>query len=404
MSSDWTETQFKDLLAEPVRNGLYKPKQFHGDGVKIINMGELFAYPRLGAVEMRRLQVTNDELERFLVVPGDLLFARRSVVAEGAGKCALVTKTPEPTVFESSLIRARPDPAKAVSEYLYYFFSSSSGHRSLQSILRQVAVSGITGSDLGKLPVPLPKLDEQRRIVGVLTAFDHKIESNRSAEERLQKLGHAWFRRAAYGQPTGRMGDNVERVQSRVGDATVAVLSAVSSGELRESADVFSKRVHSADVSRYLLVPQWAFAYNPSRANIGSIGLNHRQILGAVSPAYVVAQASSETAWWLAESLRTSTVREQIERLSSGSVRQTLSFEDFASIELPAPRDQALTSFNATYVAIRQSLEALEHESETLVRLRNALLPKLISGQIRVPESYEADDLLGTAAELAPAK
>ena len=102
--------RFSDVLALPVRNGLYKRKEFHGRGTKIVNMGELFGNPRLADIDMRRLDVTEAELQRHNVMAGDLLFARRSLVADGAGRCSLVTNVSEPTVFESSIIRARPDP------------------------------------------------------------------------------------------------------------------------------------------------------------------------------------------------------------------------------------------------------------------------------------------------------
>ena len=41
ISNDGTMVPFAQLLAEPVRNGIYKKKEFHGSGVKIVNMGEL---------------------------------------------------------------------------------------------------------------------------------------------------------------------------------------------------------------------------------------------------------------------------------------------------------------------------------------------------------------------------
>ena len=59
------ETPFSQLLAEPVRNGVYKKKEFHGRGVKIVNMGELFANPRLRDVDMRRVELSESERQRF---------------------------------------------------------------------------------------------------------------------------------------------------------------------------------------------------------------------------------------------------------------------------------------------------------------------------------------------------
>jgi len=150
LPSSWRVVEFGEVLKGGTRNGIYKSKAFHGRGTKIVNMGELFAHPRLRAVEMRRVELTNVELSRSDIQPGDLLFARRSLVAEGAGKCSIVLETDEPTTFESSIIRARPDPKQASSLFLYYLFGSPFGVYSLGSILRHVAVAGITGSDLDR--------------------------------------------------------------------------------------------------------------------------------------------------------------------------------------------------------------------------------------------------------------
>jgi len=113
MPSEWPWVPFERLLVEPVRNGIYKPKDFHGRGAKIVNMGELFAHPRLRSVPMKRVELSDSERQRFALSKGDLLFARRSLVAEGAGKCSVVLDVDEPTTFESSIIRARPDRKKA---------------------------------------------------------------------------------------------------------------------------------------------------------------------------------------------------------------------------------------------------------------------------------------------------
>jgi type I restriction enzyme S subunit len=84
--------RFRELLLEPVRNGIYKTKEFHGKGCKIVNMGELFAHPRMFDVPMKRVQLTEKEVEKSTLKEGDLIFARRSLVASGAGKCSIIKK------------------------------------------------------------------------------------------------------------------------------------------------------------------------------------------------------------------------------------------------------------------------------------------------------------------------
>ena len=134
MKDGWSETPFSSVLSSPVRNGIYKTKEFHGSGVKIVNMGELFANPRLGAIPMRRVNLSKSEQRRFSVQAGDLIFARRSLVAEGAGRCCVILETDELTAFESSIIRARPDPTISDSLFLYYYFNSPQGLHSLDTI------------------------------------------------------------------------------------------------------------------------------------------------------------------------------------------------------------------------------------------------------------------------------
>lgn len=195
--SDWKEKRFGDLLTEPVRNGVYKPKEFHGSGVNVVNMGELFAHPRLRSVAMNRLQLSEKEKEKALLQNGDLIFARRSLTAEGAGKCSLVYDLTEETTFESSIIRARPDESKASSSFLYYYFNSPYGKYLLGTILRQVAVAGITGSDLVELEMRIPTVDEQGAIAEVLSSLDDKIDllhhQNKTLESLAQTLFRQWF-------------------------------------------------------------------------------------------------------------------------------------------------------------------------------------------------------------------
>ena len=194
LRGQWRQVQFAQLLSEPVRNGVYKRKEFHGRGVKVVNMGELFANPRLRDVEMRRIVMSESEQHRFGVQAGDLLFARRSLVAEGAGKCSVVLDTNELTVFESSIIRARPDPTKSNHLFLYYYFNSPLGLHALDTIRRQVAVAGITGTDLAQLSLKVPPLPEQRAIARVLGALDDKIELNRRMNETLEEMARALFK------------------------------------------------------------------------------------------------------------------------------------------------------------------------------------------------------------------
>jgi type I restriction enzyme S subunit len=213
MSSEWSSVEFQELFLVPLRNGLTRPKAVRGGGVKMINMGELFANEGIGNLSMDRVPVTDKELSVNAVYPGNLLFARQSLVLAGAGKCSLFIGDKEPVVFESHLIRCRLDPAKADGGFYSYYFRSTSGRAKVQSIVEQVSAAGIRGSDLANLEVAHPPLSTQKAIAHILGILDDKIELNRKTNETLEAMAKAlfksWFvdfdpvRAKAVGRPTG---------------------------------------------------------------------------------------------------------------------------------------------------------------------------------------------------------
>lgn len=194
-SLPWELVPFESLLLEPLRNGIYKKKEFHGRGCKIVNMGELFSYPRFNSsIDMNRVELTEKEKNKSLLLSGDLIFARRSLTAEGAGKCSLIRYVNEDTTFESSIIRARLEPKKADPEFYYYLFNSPVGKWLLGTILRQTAVSGITGGDLAKLVVPKPSLAIQKIIAQHCRSLDDKTELNNQINQTLEQMAQTLFK------------------------------------------------------------------------------------------------------------------------------------------------------------------------------------------------------------------
>jgi type I restriction enzyme S subunit len=142
MAGEWCE--FSQLFAVPLRNGLTRPKAVRGTGVKMVNMGEIFAYDRIPDIHMDRVPLSEKEAETYLLQAGDLLFARQSLVLSGAGKCSAFLGASEPVTFESHLIRARLDSKLADPMFYYYFFTSPIGRNAIESIVEQVAARVLT--------------------------------------------------------------------------------------------------------------------------------------------------------------------------------------------------------------------------------------------------------------------
>jgi type I restriction enzyme S subunit len=428
----WGVVKFGDLLDGPTRNGVYKPKKFHGTGTKMINMGELFAFPRIEQPKMKRVQLSATELDRFAVQAGDLLFARRSLVAEGAGKCSLVLGEGEPRAFESSIIRARPDKEKAVPVFLYYLFSSTYGRYLMSSILRQVAVSGIASSDLVNLEVPLPPLNEQQAIASILGSLDDKIELNRRMNETLEALARALFKswfvdfdpvhaKMAGRQPVGMDDETAALFPDSLEDSTIGEIP--KGWRVGKMAEIASQRrvtlspetepeelfdhysipafdegrmpkVESGEQikSNKFVVPENAVLLsrlNPRilRCWLPQIGTSRRSVC---STEYIVAcpepPFTREFLFSLFTSLPFVGEFQNLVTGTSGS-HQRVKAEYWHSMDVLIPDAEIVDQFTTLARNLFLKTATNAQQNLTLAAIRDALLPKLLSGEVRVGEA-----------------
>lgn len=429
---EWPVRRFEQLLAGPVRNGIYKRKEFHGRGAKIVNMGEIFRHPRLRAAPMRRVELSAREASRSSVEIGDLLFARRSLVAEGAGKCSVVIDVDELTTFESSLIRARPDATLSDSLYLYYFFNSPSGLHRLDTIRRHVAVAGITGRDLAKLEFPVPTLSEQRAIGRILGALDDRIELNCRMNHTLEAMARAlfksWFvdfdpvRAKMEGRDTGlprgiavlfpdRLTDSelgqipegwvVSEIGAEVdavGGATPGTkepsywnggrhcwatpkdLSKLPSRSLlgthRKITDAGLRKISSGLLPRgtVLLSSRAPIGYLaitevPTAVNQGFIAMICQRLLPAL---YVLP--------WCHENIA------RIRDIAGGSTFAEISKKAFRPLPVVVPPNGVLRAYNDASRSLHDRIVSITKESLLLATLRDTLVPKLTSGELRTTD------------------
>ena len=417
---EWRETPFAQLLIDPVRNGIYKKKEHHGSGFKVVNMGELFAYPRLRAVPMKRVELSKSESARFSITVGDLLFARRSLVAEGAGKCCVVLNVDEPTTFESSIIRARPDSKKADYLYLYYFFNSALGLHQLDTIRRQVAVAGITGSDLAKLKIPVPPLPEQHAISHILGTLDDKIELNRRMNETLEAMARALFKSwfVDFDPVRAKMEDRDTGLPKHIADLFPDSLVDSELGEIPEGWEVkalgesfnltmgqsppgSTYNEHAEGLPFFQGRTDFGFRYPENRkfcsaptriaqpedtlvsvrAPVGDINMAWERCcvgrgVAAMRHKSGVISFSYYSAWMIQEALR--------EYEHTGTVFGAINKGQFEALRMIEPKPKVVDAFDSYTWPLDSKIRSNIAESRALATLKDVLLPKLMSGELRV--------------------
>lgn len=401
---------FRDLLGEPVRNGVYKPKEFHGSGVKLVNMKELFAFDFLSNQPDARIELTPAEFAKSQLRDGDLLFARRSFVLEGAGKCSLVVNPPESLTFESSMIRARPNPDKADSRFLYYYFRSPDGRARMASIAARTAVSGITGSNLAALEIDVPGVDAQREIAEILSLFDELIENNRRRGQVLEDMARAiyqeWFVKFRY---PGH--EAVPIVDSALGPIPEGWQVQTASHAIQINPTI--KVVRSAEHPFIAMgdVSETSMVCYPSETRTGGTGarfVNGDTLLARISPSLqngktgfvqsledgVVGHGSTEfivmrgrtvgRAFTYCLARQDEFRSNAIASMVGASGRQRVRNECFDTYYLAVPPATLNESFEAVAAPMFAEVDLLRRQAISLRAARDLLLPKLVTGQIGV--------------------
>jgi type I restriction enzyme, S subunit len=177
LPQNWKIVRFGSICLNGTQNGMYKPKSAYGSGVEMVHMGDIFSQDIITNGGKQRVEVSDDEISTFGLRQGDLMFARRSIVFEGAGKCSVVVALSEPLTFESSMIRVSLEQSLASPEFFAGWFQSPAGRVAIRSITRRGSIAGIAASDLPKMEVPLPSLEEQARIANLFRAVDERKQN-----------------------------------------------------------------------------------------------------------------------------------------------------------------------------------------------------------------------------------
>ncbi|WP_366760612.1 N-6 DNA methylase [uncultured Thiodictyon sp.] len=112
----------------------------------------------------------------------DLIFGRRSIVLEGAGKCSMVSDLSEPVIFESSIIRVTLDPEKAVPKFVFEWLRSPKGAQQITRIRSFTTIAGITGSDLKKIFIPAMSISDQIATSNELASLRNSLNEVRNRQ------------------------------------------------------------------------------------------------------------------------------------------------------------------------------------------------------------------------------
>ncbi|MGZ3836021.1 MAG: restriction endonuclease subunit S [Mucilaginibacter sp.] len=391
----WKIKTLNEISSIPISNGLYKPQDCYGHGSKMIHMTEIFANDFISDQEMPRVNLSEKEKNKYLLKSGDLVFARRSLKPEGAGDVALV-EPEENMSFESSIIRVRLG-SEILPIFAYYYLKSQYGKAQMMTIVRQVAVSGITGEDLKKYQIPIPPIPEQQKIAQILSTWDKAIEKLAALITAEQKRKNALMQRlltgkkrfAEFGEEWKeiRLKKIIKEEKTRNKDSSVIrVLSVTNHSGFVLPEDQFSRQVASSDLSNYKIVRKGQFGYNPSRINVGSFARLDNYDVGVLSPMYIVFsidEKSLDTNFFL-NWMNSHKAKQKILSSTQGTVRDSVSFDALESFSISLPSLVEQQKIASVLSSADKEIESHQKQLVTLMQQKEGLMQQLLTGRKQV--------------------
>lgn len=418
MSCEWPEVRIGDVLSFSKGVG-YKGSDLVADEAARERLLSITAIRPGGGFKLQGLRpFAGRHREHHVCRPGDIVIAMTDLTQDGSmlGSPAVVPQTPFELVASHHVGRVHSwDELQLDGLWLFYRLRSVDWQRHAATYSTGTTVRQFKLAALSDWVVALPSLREQQGIRELLRRLDQKIESNR----RLAAAADAaWLTQGAYHL---RDATPVE-VQRLLGDGVLVIndgyraknseladdgIAFVRAGNLTDSGlDLSGADRVPPELAARVGIKQsvsWDTAFT-SKGTVGRITLVDPDADTFVYSPQVCFWRSLDTeqlspfvlhAW-----MRSARFIAQVD-----AVKGQTDMADYVSL-----RDQRAMHFDLPEPAVQREVARLAEplaraasgarkEARTLTAIRDTLLPKLVTGQIRVPLSNDVDELIGAATE-----
>ena len=327
------------------------------------------------------------------------------IVARGVGGTGDVKITKEKCYLTNLSIVADIDETIALPEYLYYYYLP----RNLRYLDSGSAQSQITISDLERVEIPLPSVEEQRTICSYLKMLDNKISVNNEINQNLQEQANIVFNEW-FGCHLRESSVPLGWSESALGDLDVLITDYVANGSFKSLADnvqyleektnnvlirltdynnnYSSDMVYISDDAYEFLAKSKLFGDEIIISNVGanvgtvfrcprldlrmSLGPNAVLLRSSIYEHYLYHLFISDFGKYLLNSIVT------------GSAQPKFNKTNFRSLRIFVPDRDSIEKFNKLYAPIYERIALNAKENSRLTEIRDTLLPRLMSGDIDV--------------------
>ncbi|WDF70367.1 restriction endonuclease subunit S [Sphingobacterium oryzagri] len=280
--------------------------------------------------------------------------------------------------------------------FIYIWITSQIGKQKLEEISIGSTQAALTISGLKSIEITLPPLPEQKAIASVLSSLDDKIDLLHQQNQTLEALGESlfrqWFIEEAKEDWEEDTLDNILTVKGGTTPSTSessywnGTINWTSPRDITNLSGIYlfdtERKITEVGLSRISsgLLPKGTLLMT-SRAPVGVLAFSEVPI--AINQGYIAILDnkgySKEFIYlWLKTNI------DLVHSFSNGSTFMEISKSSFKSIQLLLPSKEIINEFDLIVKRYFEKIKANSKQIQILSNLRDTLLPKLMSGEIRV--------------------
>lgn len=388
--SKWKEYQFSDLLIdESISYGIVQPGFHKVDGIPIIRVNNI----RNGKITVDDVLKVSPEVEskynRTRLEGGELLIT----VVGTVGECAMV-----PNELKGWNVARAVSVAKIKNnfnkQFIRYCFKTDDLIYQMYGNTNDTVQPTLNLASLKELKLILPPLPEQTTIAEVLSSLDDKIDllhrQNKTLEQLAETLFRQWFvENEKIEVKSEKLGDVIKTTsggtpsRNKMEYYSNGVYRWVKSKELSGSFIFETEEMITEDAlknSSAKLIPANSILIAMYGATVGEFGILANE---ATCNQAICALIPNDNYPYTYLFLLTKTNKENLLTLAVGSAQQNISQVLIKEIEVCGDKE-LVRQFHVTAEPYFQKIKSNTQQIRTLTQLRDTLLPKLMSGEVRV--------------------
>ncbi|MBY0435720.1 MAG: restriction endonuclease subunit S [Cyclobacteriaceae bacterium] len=335
---------------------------------------------------------THQKLRRSQLQKDDILFSMAGIFL---GKNAMVTDDMLPANTNQALAIIRINKKIALPKYIHYYLRQRNVIDLVNNMSGQSAQPNINFEEIKSIEILLPPLSEQTAITSILSSLDDKIDllhrQNKTLEQLAETLFRQWFVEEA--EESWEVKELIQLGSIICGKTPSKKNHSFFGGEipfikipdmhgkifLFESED--SLTVEGANSQKNKLLPPKSICVS-CIATVGLVSIN-------VKPSQTNQQINSivpsKDFYRYFIYLKMKFLKDELLAMASGgTATDNLNTGNFAKIKFAVPDDERLQRFHSEVKSLFDKIYSNSIQIRALINLRNTILPKLMSGEVRV--------------------